>query len=240
MKRVTIYDVAKEAGVSLATVSRVINGSNVVKAPTKERVEAAVEKLGYKPNAIAQGLALQKSTSIGLVVPEASFTYTGQVINGLIDVAKIYNYNIMLHTITAGITDINTVKQYFLKLLEYMIDKRDQISGRQYSFLLKKAKDFVEKNYMEPEISLNSVAEYIGLSPTYFSTVFKQEAGMNFIDYLTKTRIDEAKRLLRSTDKRISDIAMEVGYRDQHYFSSAFKKYQGDTPKSYRENKNEE
>ena len=139
-----------------------------------------------------------------------------------------------------AVTDINTVKQYFLKLLEYMIDKRDQISGRQYSFLLKKAKDFVEKNYMDPEISLNSIAEYIGLSPTYFSTVFKQEAGMNFIDYLTKTRIDEAKRLLRSTDKRISDIAMEVGYRDQHYFSSAFKKYQGDTPKSYRENKNEE
>ena len=115
MKRVTIYDVAKEAGVSLATVSRVINGSNVVKAPTKERVEAAVEKLGYKPNAIAQGLALQKSTSIGLVVPEASFTYTGQVINGLIDVAKIYNYNIMLHTITAGITDINTVIEDIIK-----------------------------------------------------------------------------------------------------------------------------
>ena len=59
--------------------------------------------------------ALQKSTSIGLVVPEASFTYTGQVINGLIDVAKIYNYNIMLHTITAGITDINTVIEDIIK-----------------------------------------------------------------------------------------------------------------------------
>ena len=58
MKRVTIYDVAKEAGVSLATVSRVINGSNVVKAPTKERVEAAVEKLGYKPNAMRQHFLL--------------------------------------------------------------------------------------------------------------------------------------------------------------------------------------
>ena len=104
MKRVTIYDVAKEAGVSLATVSRVINGSNVVKGPTRERVQAAVDKLGYKPNAIAQGLALQKSTTIAMVVPEASFTYTGQVINGMIDVAKIYNYNIMLHTITAGIS----------------------------------------------------------------------------------------------------------------------------------------
>ena len=115
MKRVTIYDVAKEANVSLATVSRVINGSNVVKAPTRERVEEAVEKLGYKPNAIAQGLALQKTTTIGLVVPEASFTYTGQIINGLIDVAKIYNYNIMLHTITDGITDLNSVIEDIIK-----------------------------------------------------------------------------------------------------------------------------
>lgn len=115
MKRVTIYDVAKEAGVSLATVSRVINGSNVVKGPTRDRVQAAVDKLGYKPNAIAQGLALQKTTTIGLVVPEASFTYTGQIINGLIDVAKIYNYNIMLHTITAGITDVSGVVESIIK-----------------------------------------------------------------------------------------------------------------------------
>lgn len=115
MKRVTIYDVAKEADVSLATVSRVINGSNVVKNNTREKVEAAIEKLGYKPNAIAQGLALQKTTTIGLVVPEASFTYTGQIINGLIDVAKIYNYSIMLHTITAGITDMNEVIEDIIK-----------------------------------------------------------------------------------------------------------------------------
>lgn len=115
MKRVTIYDVAKEAGVSLATVSRVINGSNVVKGPTRDKVQAAVDKLGYKPNAIAQGLALQKTTTIGLVVPEASFTYTGQIINGLIDVAKIYSYNIILHTITAGITDLSSVIEDIIK-----------------------------------------------------------------------------------------------------------------------------
>ena len=115
MKRVTIYDVAKEAGVSLATVSRVINGSNVVKAPTQERVQEAIEKLGYKPNAIAQGLALQKTTTIGLIVPEASFTYTGQIINGLIDVAKIYNYSIMLHTITAGISNVKEIVEDIIK-----------------------------------------------------------------------------------------------------------------------------
>ena len=138
-----------------------------------------------------------------------------------------------------AVTDIYTVKDYLLKILLYTVDKREQLAGKNYSFLLNKAKDFVEKNYMNCDISLNTVAEYIGLSPTYFSTIFKQELGINFIDYLTKTRINEAKILLRSTDKRISDIAMEVGYRDQHYFSSSFKKYQGDTPKAYRENKNE-
>ncbi len=115
MKRVTIYEVAHEAGVSLATVSRVINGSELVRQDTKDKVQNAIEKLGYKPNAIAQGLALQKTTSIALVIPEASFTYTGQIINGLLDVAKIYKYNIMLHTITEGIGEIGEIVENIIK-----------------------------------------------------------------------------------------------------------------------------
>ena len=116
-----------------------------------------------------------------------------------------------VEVIDLAVTDIYMMKEYLLNLL----------------------------TYMNCDISLNTVAEYIGLSPAYFSTIFKQESGVNFIDYLTKIRINEAKRLLRSSDKRISDIALEVGYRDQHYFSSLFKRYQKDTPKAYREKKNE-
>ena len=115
MKRITIYDVAKEADVSLATVSRVINGSEVVREDTRVKVQEAIEKLGYKPNAIAQGLALQKTTTIALIVPEASYFYTGQIINGLIDVAKIYKYNIMLHTTTAGISEMNDIIENIIK-----------------------------------------------------------------------------------------------------------------------------
>lgn len=115
MKRITIYDVAKEADVSLATVSRVINGSEVVREDTRLKVQQAIEKLGYKPNAIAQGLALQKTTTIALVVPEASFYYTGQIINGLIDVAKIYNYSIVLHTTTEGISKTNDIIETIIK-----------------------------------------------------------------------------------------------------------------------------
>lgn len=115
IKRVTIYDVAEEAGVSLATVSRVINGSNAVKEPTKIKVKSAIEKLGYRPNAVAQGLALQKTTTIGLVIPEASFTHTGQIINGILDVSKIYNYNIILHSITEGIDDVSEIVDTIIK-----------------------------------------------------------------------------------------------------------------------------
>lgn len=115
MKRVTIYDVARESGVSLATVSRVMNGSTVVKQATKDKVEGAISRLGYKPNAIAQGLALQRTTTIGLILPGASFAYTSQLINGLCDVARIYNYNILLHTVTEGIVDVKEVIDEVIK-----------------------------------------------------------------------------------------------------------------------------
>lgn len=115
MKRVTIYDVANEANVSLATVSRVMNGSNVVKQATRDKVENAIKKLGYKPNAIAQGLALQRTTTIGLIFPENSLASAGQLINGLCDVAKIYDYNIYLHALSQGITNIQEIVDDVIK-----------------------------------------------------------------------------------------------------------------------------
>ncbi len=138
MKRVTIYDVAKEAGVSLATVSRVINGLEIVREETRLKVEAAIDKLGYKPNAIAQGLALQKSTTIALLVPEASFGYTGQIINGLIDVAKIYKYNIVLHTMSEGIVEIADVIDEIIKSrVDGVIIYNDKLMEKELAVLSK-------------------------------------------------------------------------------------------------------
>lgn len=121
MKKVTIYEVAAEAEVSLATVSRVINGSDLVKEATKKKVEEAIDKLGYKPNAVAQSLALKRSTTIAVVVPEASFAFTGQIINGLIDVAKIDNYNIYLHTISEGI-ERGSFKEVIESIIKTRVD----------------------------------------------------------------------------------------------------------------------
>ncbi len=114
-KRVTIYNVANEAGVSLATVSRVINNSDVVREDTRKKVQDAIIKLGYKPNAVAQGLALKKTTTIALIVPDSSFYYIGKFINGLLDVAKIYKYNITLHTVSAGVNEMNEIVDNVIK-----------------------------------------------------------------------------------------------------------------------------
>ena len=115
MKKVTIYEVAKEANVSLATVSRVINGSNIVKEETRRRVEEAINKLGYRPNAIAQGLALSRTTTVGLIIPSTSVSFSGRVINGLCDVAKIYDYSVFIHTITEGVMNVKEIIDEVIK-----------------------------------------------------------------------------------------------------------------------------
>ncbi len=115
MKRITIYDVAKEADVSLATVSRVINDSNVVREDTRQRVQEVIEKLGYKPNAVAQGLALSKTTTVSIVMSEKLLAYNAKVLNGLMDVANIYHYNVMFHTTSKGISKMQDVIESIIK-----------------------------------------------------------------------------------------------------------------------------
>lgn len=115
MKNVTIYEVAKEANVSLATVSRVINGSKLVKEKTRLAVEKAIVKLDYKPNAMAQGLVLKKTTTIALIVPESSFSFISQLILGMCGVANIYNYNVRLYTVSEGVSSIKEVVDNVIK-----------------------------------------------------------------------------------------------------------------------------
>jgi YesN/AraC family two-component response regulator len=74
----------------------------------------------------------------------------------------------------------------------------------------------------------------VNISPNYLSAIFSQEVGQTLIDYLTLKRIDEAKRMLRQTDKLLFEIASEVGYKDSRYFSFVFKKIAGCTPSDYR------
>jgi LacI family transcriptional regulator len=93
---VTIYDVAREAGVSMATVSRVVNNNPNVKPQTRKKVFEAIEQLGYRPNAVARGLASKKTTTVGVVIPDISNSIFAEVARGIEDIANMYHYNIIL------------------------------------------------------------------------------------------------------------------------------------------------
>lgn len=93
---VTIYDVAREAGVSMATVSRVVNNNPNVKPQTRKKVFEAIERLGYRPNAVARGLASKKTTTVGVVIPDIANALYAEVARGIEDIANMYHYNIIL------------------------------------------------------------------------------------------------------------------------------------------------
>ena len=120
-KKVTIYDVAREAKVSLATVSRVINGSNVVKQATKERVLEVIDRLDFKPNEIARGLAKSKTTTIAVVFPQSLFAHVKDMIGGIGDTSRTLKYTVTFHT-TDDIGEDNMVGQLVEKIVKSRAD----------------------------------------------------------------------------------------------------------------------
>ena len=132
------------------------------------------------------------------------------------------------------IQTLEEIKNYIRMLLKKIIGVRDTISGRRYSDIIEIAKDQIRKTYMSDDISLNTIAAEVGMSPSYFSSIFSKEMGKTFVEYLTEIRMDRAKELLMCSSMKTSEIGYEVGYKDPHYFSYIFKKTQNCTPKEFR------
>ena len=100
--------------------------------------------------------------------------------------------------------------------------------------LVVRAADYIRKNYHR-DLSLDEVSSKLGLSPYYFSKLFKEETGSNFVEYVTNLRIGKAKEMLSREECSMKEICAEVGYSDPNYFSRIFKKNTGLTPTEYRE-----
>jgi len=99
------------------------------------------------------------------------------------------------------------------------------------------ARLYIQRNYRHG-LTLADVAHHVGLSTNYLATLFKQKVGRTIIDFLTEVRIEEAKHLLTETDAKVAEIAEQVGYHSPYYFSRAFKKAVGCSPRTYRERAN--
>jgi len=130
--------------------------------------------------------------------------------------------------------------EYVTKIMETAMELREKSASNRYGSVVEQVKKYIEEHYEEEELSLNLLASYVNFSPNHLSMIFSQQTGQTFIKYLTDYRMNKAKELLRSTGKRSSEISLEVGYKDPHYFSYLFKKTQGVTPTQYRGRKGTE
>ncbi|MDR1157081.1 MAG: response regulator [Oscillospiraceae bacterium] len=97
------------------------------------------------------------------------------------------------------------------------------------------ALDYMNRHYPD-ELTLTIVAEYVGITPNYFSTLFKRTVGCGFIDYLNQIRVERACDYFVDNKMKTYEVAYKVGYRDEKYFSSIFKKIKGMSPSEYRKN----
>lgn len=99
------------------------------------------------------------------------------------------------------------------------------------------AMEYIRRNYMDADLSLNGICSYLNMSTSHFSTIFKEVTGETFVEVLTRIRMEKARELLENTTLKNYEIAEKVGFSDPHYFGISFKKMTGKTPTEYAREK---
>ena len=189
---------------------------------------------------VMDGIELSKR--IKEVIPEvyiiiltnfAEFSYAKEAIS-----CGVYEYliksDIRPKELSEILNKINAIIKSKIEIKdEEKLDKHNIVKPKAYSRSIEKALKYIDDNYKK-HISLMDVAKHIYLSHEYFSRLFKEEVGENFSTYLTIYRIKKAKELIKNTDMKISQIALEVGYSNAGYFSKNYKRYTGISPEEDR------
>lgn len=130
--------------------------------------------------------------------------------------------------------DESTLKNWLIKCSLGVSEKLKSVRNSKSRSLVNDAQNIVTDRYMEPDLSLDKVCSIMGVSNSYFSSVFKKEVGKSFVTYLTDYRMDIAAGLILDTNEKSYKIAEQVGYLDANYFSYVFKKKFGISPSKYR------
>lgn len=139
---------------------------------------------------------------------------------------------------TASVSEISSFFVSMKQIIEKVLQKRDENRNIKHFTNIREIKEIIDANYMNSNLDLNFLANRISINQAYLSTIFKQETGTSFVEYLTNLRMSEAKKILLRPDTRISEVAAMVGINDANYFSKLFRKQFGISPSEYRNNIN--
>lgn len=213
MTTTTIYDVAREAKVSMATVSRVVNNNPNVKEATRLKVKEVIKKLNYTPNAVARGLASKKTTTIGIVLPDISDLASSETVSGIESVANMYKYNIILAN---SCNDKELEKGIFNSFISKQVDGIIYLG---YS-ISESSKEYLESVNIPVVLSGN-----IGIDDTFYSVnIDYEQASYNVVKELLekgKEKISlvissyesqKAQRIISGYKKAYSEMKKEFDY----------------------------
>ncbi len=122
---------------------------------------------------------------------------------------------------------------YLIRSITVSYEKAAKMKRQDENRPIRIVKQFVAEHYAE-SLTLEQASGLAGLSPAYFGTVFKKNTGFTFLEYVSRVRMDQARRLLKETNRTVADICTSVGYSDVRYFTKSFTKYSGLKPNEYR------
>lgn len=198
---ITIKDVAKLAGVSISTVSRVINNSKPVSEDIRQRVLKVIEETNYKPNPLARNLVLRKNNFIGVIIPDISDYKMGELLNGIEEVGKIYEFDILLCN---SYGEIEEEKRY----LELLINK--QVAGIVFaSKSIKEEHIAMIKNSNIPAIYISKNAKDFDI-PSVGVNHYK--AGYDVGKYILEKKFKKVYLLETIFDLESKDTEISAGF----------------------------
>ena len=145
--------------------------------------------------------------------------------------------NINTNEELAGFSSMDEFADRLIKLAVALWEKLSSVRLDSTKKLAENAKQYIADHFSESTLSVDEICSHLGVGTSYFSSVFKKETGVSFVTYLTEVRMNEAQRLLDSTDEKSYIIAGMVGYEEPNYFSYVFKKHFGISPSKYRQDK---
>lgn len=200
----------------------------MIRLGSEEEVEAAVERYWNNMTTPAQSLSRHHIHMMEMVIALYRFSANNEMNaeDFLGDIRQLYSR--LLEMEPEGL------KKWLLQVSLDFREKLISLRSSSTKSFVQNAKEYVRNHYGDEELSLNQICDALGVSNSYFSTIFKRETGNSFIGYLTEFRMEQASRMLIETNEKSYIIAQKVGYTDSNYFSYVFKRQYGVSPSKYR------